>query len=135
MPDFLNYALVPQKEEDDIQVKNTLSLSTQLTRLSKSSKRVVLLLGTMLLGSVFVNIVLIYKLFATPWALLEVLPTRYAGLRRDIPTEILSKSDFDSMNRTVQEAAWSHVNMKPWNGFLALDEEYTIAQDLPHSQR
>ncbi len=25
--------------------------------------------------------------------------------------------------------------MEPWNGFLALDEDYVIAQDLPHSQR
>lgn len=25
--------------------------------------------------------------------------------------------------------------MEPWNGFLALDEDYAIAQGLPHSQR
>lgn len=39
------------------------------------------------------------------------------------------------MNRTVQDAAWGHVDVEPWNGFVALDEDYTIAEGLPHSQR
>ncbi|KAI2617255.1 hypothetical protein GGS26DRAFT_413406 [Hypomontagnella submonticulosa] len=67
--------------------------------------------------------------------LLLVVITLLTSLRRNKPTEILSSSDFDSTNRTVQNAAWSHVDVEPWNGFVALDEDYTIAQGLPHSQR
>ncbi|KAI0909851.1 hypothetical protein F4823DRAFT_409580 [Ustulina deusta] len=134
MARFINYVPVPQRGLDDVEEKDVF-LSTQPTHLPTPWKRVVLLLGTALVGSVCANVFFIYRQFAVPWALLEELPTQFAGLRRNIPTEILSKSDFDNMNRTIQEAAWSHVDMEPWNGFLALDEDYVIAQDLPHSQR
>ncbi|KAI1292917.1 hypothetical protein F5Y03DRAFT_402730 [Xylaria venustula] len=85
--------------------------------------------------SLTANLFFVHREFVRPWKLANQLPTRFAGLRRNVPTEILSSSDFDSLNRTVQDAAWGHVDIEPWNGFIALDEDYTIAQELPHSQR
>ncbi|KUI67587.1 hypothetical protein VM1G_02812 [Cytospora mali] len=58
-----------------------------------------------------------------------------AHLRRDVPTEIVAHSNFDSTNRTVQDAAWDAPELEPWNNFVALDEDYTIKMGLPHSQR
>lgn len=89
----------------------------------------------MLACSLSANGVFIYREYFRPWTLLQDLPTQYAGLRRNVPTEVKSHSDFDSLNRTVQDAAWDHVDIEPWNGFVALDEDYTVAQGLPHSQR
>ncbi|KAI1260707.1 hypothetical protein F5Y18DRAFT_244934 [Xylariaceae sp. FL1019] len=85
--------------------------------------------------SLLANGCFIYMRFLRPWVLAAQLPTRFAGLRWDKATEILADSDYSSINRTVQDAAWSDVDLEPWNGFLALDEDYTIAQGLPHSQR
>lgn len=58
-----------------------------------------------------------------------------AQLRRNIPTEILAHSNFDSMNRTIQDAAWNGPEIEPWRNFVALDEDYTVEVGLPHSQR
>lgn len=58
-----------------------------------------------------------------------------AHLRRNVPTEIVAHSDFDSTNRTVQDSAWDAPELEPWNNFVALDEDYTIEMGLPHSQR
>ncbi|KAI1412057.1 hypothetical protein F5Y13DRAFT_200392 [Hypoxylon sp. FL1857] len=109
--------------------------SIQRTHSSVRWRRSLLVLGTALAGSICANAFFIYRQFVKPWELLDELPTQYAALRRNIPTEILSGSNFDSMNRTVQGAAWGHVDMEPWNGFIALDEDYVMAQGLPHSQR
>ncbi|KAI0965360.1 hypothetical protein F4678DRAFT_485319 [Xylaria arbuscula] len=48
--------------------------------------------------------------------------------------KILSSSDFDILNRTVQDAVWGHIDIEPRNGFVAIDGDHTIAQELPHSQ-
>lgn len=58
-----------------------------------------------------------------------------AHLRRNVPTEIVAHSDFDSTNRTVQDTAWNAPEIEPWNNFVALDKDYTIEMGLPHSQR
>lgn len=58
-----------------------------------------------------------------------------AHLRYDVPTEIVHEVDYNSLNRTLQDAAWNHPALEPWSLFVALDEEYAISQDLPHSQR
>ncbi|OTA55903.1 hypothetical protein K449DRAFT_452416 [Hypoxylon sp. EC38] len=94
-----------------------------------------LILSTVLVGSICFNVFFIYRQFVKPWELLDELSTQFAGLSRNVPTEILSGSNFDSMNRTIQDAAWNHVDIEPWNGFVALDENYALSQGLPHSQR
>ncbi|KAI3318417.1 hypothetical protein HD806DRAFT_526352 [Xylariaceae sp. AK1471] len=88
-----------------------------------------------LLGSLSTNISFVYRQMVRPWELVNELATQFASLRRNVPTEILSSSDFGSLNRTVQDAAWGYVKLEPWNGFVALDEGCTIAQGLLHSQR
>lgn len=47
----------------------------------------------------------------------------------------VARSDFDSTNRTIQDAVWDGADMKVWDTILALDEHYAINQGLPHSQR
>ncbi|KAI4599346.1 hypothetical protein KJ359_001787 [Pestalotiopsis sp. 9143b] len=93
------------------------------------------LLGGVLVSSLCANAFFIYREIVKPWELLDELPTQFAGLRRDVLTEVNAPNDFDSVNRTIQDAAWEHVDLEPWNGFLALDEDYAMAQGLPHSQR
>ncbi|OTB14039.1 hypothetical protein K445DRAFT_13397 [Daldinia sp. EC12] len=132
MPAF-DYAPVFQ-EGPDIGEKDAL-LSISRTRLSIRWRRVFFILSAAFMVSLCANVFFAYRQLFKPWELLDELPTQFAGLRRNIPTEILSSSNFDSLNRTVQDAAWSDPDMEPWNGFLALDEEYYIAQGLPHSQR
>ncbi|KAI0158123.1 hypothetical protein GGR57DRAFT_459082 [Xylariaceae sp. FL1272] len=129
-----NYVPVSQKGPDEVEEDNSFAIA-QPTYLRKARTSVVFFIGATLLASLCANLFFIYRQFVTPWSLLEELPTRFAGLRRNIPTEILSSSNFDSMNRTVQDTAWNNVDMEPWNGFLALDEHYAIDRDLPHSQR
>jgi hypothetical protein len=125
----------------------------ELSRPSTRWRYGLLIFSTALLSSLCVNVFFIYRQFFRPWELDGQLATQFgkpnyylmfllekinlylAGLHRDINTEILSSSDFDSMNRTVQDAAWDRVDIEPWNGFVALDEDYTIMQGLPHSQR
>lgn len=42
---------------------------------------------------------------------------------------------YDSTDRAVQDAAWGADALKPENGFIALDDEYSESVGLPHSQR
>ncbi|KAI0473568.1 hypothetical protein GGR56DRAFT_648010 [Xylariaceae sp. FL0804] len=98
-------------------------------------KLALLALSTALLGSMCANVFFVYRQYVKPWELLDALPTQFVGLRRNVPTAIRATGDFDSLNRTVQDAAWENVDMEPWNGFLALDDSYATAQGLPHSQR
>ncbi|KAK0618067.1 hypothetical protein B0T17DRAFT_509626 [Bombardia bombarda] len=93
------------------------------------------ILVTALVASLCANVFFVCREFTKPWELLHEIPTQFAGLRRDVPTEILAHGPYDSLNRTVQDAAWNHVDVEPWTGFVALDEDYTVAQGLPHSQR
>ncbi len=76
MARFINYAPVPQRGPDDVE-ETDVFLSTQTTHLPTPWKRVVLLLGTALVGSVCANVFFIYRQFAVPWALLEELPTQF----------------------------------------------------------
>ncbi|KAI0006528.1 hypothetical protein F4779DRAFT_632940 [Xylariaceae sp. FL0662B] len=133
-----DYFPVPQ-ETSDVEEKD-FSLSNapihKRTHPSELLKHTLLIIVPVLACSIAANLFCIYRQFVTPWELSHDLPTQFGtGLRRDIPIEILSGSNFDSPNRTIQDAAWGHVDVEPWNGFVALDENYAIAQGLPHSQR
>ncbi|KAI1474198.1 hypothetical protein F4774DRAFT_430041 [Daldinia eschscholtzii] len=104
MPAF-DYAPVFQ-EGPDIGEKDAL-LSIPRTRLSIRWRRVFFILSAAFMVSLCANVFFAYRQLFKPWELLDELPTQFAGLRRNIPTEILSSSNFDSLNRTVQDAAWS----------------------------
>ena len=58
-----------------------------------------------------------------------------AHLRRNVATEIVAHSKYDSLNRTIQDEAWNDPDMEPWTLFLALDDKYAASKGLPHSQR
>ena len=58
-----------------------------------------------------------------------------AHLRRNVENEIVAHSNYDSLNRTIQDEAWNHPDLEPWNLFLALDDDYAALEGLPHSQR
>lgn len=88
-----------------------------------------------LLISLATNLVFVHKSLTPSCEMDYESPSKYAQLRRNVSTEILAHSDFDSTNRTIQDAAWGAPELEPWNNFVALDEDYTIAVGLPHSQR
>lgn len=155
------YTLVPQ-DASDVDEKE---FPGPIARppLSFQLKCLLFALCAALLASVTANTYFAYRQLFKPWELYDELPSKYctlstcysfllavlfllfvntaltllhlAHLRRNIPTEILANDDYDSLNRTVQDAAWNDRDIEPWNGFLALDEDYAIAQGLPHSQR
>ena len=58
-----------------------------------------------------------------------------AHLRRNVATEIVAHSKYDSLNRTIQDEAWNDPDMEPWTLFLALDDDYAASKGLPYSQR
>ncbi|KAI1813601.1 hypothetical protein GGS20DRAFT_472733 [Poronia punctata] len=108
---------------------------TKTTTTTQQWRRRCAILGIAFLLSLSCNIFFAYKQYIKPWELLAELPTQFAGLTRNIPTEILAHTDYDSVNRTIQDAAWGQVEVEPWNGFVALEEEYAMTKNLPHSQR
>ena len=152
------YTAVPQ---DEINADGKDDVFRPLNRppwLSRQRNYILALLGALLTASLVANIFFIHRQFFRPWSLAEDLPSKFgtityqpfqgelkalliesnsnaAHLRRNVPTEILAHSNFDSLNRTVQDAAWDAPEIEPWNNFVALDEDYTIAMGLPHSQR
>lgn len=58
-----------------------------------------------------------------------------AHLSRDVPLVRARSSMYDSTDRHVQDVAWGSDLMKPENGFVALDDDYTESIGLPHAQR
>lgn len=58
-----------------------------------------------------------------------------AHLKYDVPVETVAHSDFDSMDRMVQDEAWNDPDLEPWSLFVALDDDYTRSAGLPTSQR
>ncbi|KAI0391213.1 hypothetical protein F5Y17DRAFT_441631 [Xylariaceae sp. FL0594] len=126
---------VPVAQDGSEMGEKDLYLTIQRTHLESRWRRFSAILGVALVLSLSSNIFFAYKQMVRPWELLHELPTRYAGLRREVPTEILAHTDYDSVNRTIQDAAWGHVDVEPWNGFVALDEDYAMGVGLPHSQR
>ncbi|KAF3767960.1 hypothetical protein M406DRAFT_321792 [Cryphonectria parasitica EP155] len=127
------YTALPQHEANE-EKENPIWPSTRRP-LSQRWSRTTALLSALLLSSLIANFVLLYRQFVTPWDLINELPTRYAGLVRNVPTKITHHIAFDSTNRTEQDAAWDDKDLEPWTHFVALDEDYTIDLDLPHAQR
>jgi hypothetical protein len=58
-----------------------------------------------------------------------------AHLKHDVPVEMVSHSNFDSLNRTIQDQAWADPNLESWGLFLALNDDYSASVGLPYSQR
>lgn len=72
---------------------------------------------------------------ATPTCLIKQILTSAAQLAYDVPTEIKWTNPYNDPDRAVEDAAWSAQAVQPENGFVALDDKYTEAMGLPHSQR
>ena len=64
--------------------------------------------------------------------LLNYIP---AGLYRDMPTEIVKYTDYNSPNRTIENAAWDNPDLLPEHGFIALDDSWAASKSLPTGQR
>ena len=58
-----------------------------------------------------------------------------ASLYRDMPTEIVKYSDYNSPNRAIENAAWDNPDLLPEHGFIALDNSWAASKGLPTSQR
>lgn len=57
-----------------------------------------------------------------------------AGLYRNVPTEIVEHTDYDSPNRTIENAAWDNPELRPEHGFIALQTSWADAKGLPATQ-
>ena len=58
-----------------------------------------------------------------------------AGLYQNVPTEIVEHTDYDSPNRTTENAAWDDPDLRPEHGFIALHDSWAAAKGLPATQR
>ncbi|KAF2151844.1 hypothetical protein K461DRAFT_268950 [Myriangium duriaei CBS 260.36] len=85
--------------------------------------------------SAIVNCVFLYQQHYRPWQLLHGLPSRYAQLPRNVPVEYVRSTDYGSLNRTIQDAAWNDPEVDPSVGFVALHDQLVMDLDLPRSQR
>lgn len=52
-----------------------------------------------------------------------------------MPTEILKHAEYDSPNRTIENAAWDNPDLLPEHGFIALHNTWAAAKGLPATQR
>ncbi|PSR82550.1 hypothetical protein BD289DRAFT_12716 [Coniella lustricola] len=134
--DTVRYDAVHQDEQDDGEKgASSLPLNRPWSSKPKRSLGTQLILALALFASLLANAYFLDRQYLRPWALANELPTRYANLKRNIPTENVAHDAFDSINRTTQDAAWNDWTMEPWQSFVALDEDYVIDVDLPHAQR
>ena len=58
-----------------------------------------------------------------------------ASLYQDVPTEIVKHTDYNSPNRTIENAAWNNPDLLPEHGFIALDDFWSASKGLPTAQR
>ena len=49
-----------------------------------------------------------------------------AGLYRNVPTEIVEHTDYNSPNRTIENAAWNNPDLLPEQGFVALHNSWAL---------
>ncbi|KAK5997696.1 hypothetical protein PT974_00051 [Cladobotryum mycophilum] len=99
----------------------------------KSWLRIVLLLSIALLTSILANIFFVCQ-WSRPLRAEDGL-TQYARLARDVPFVRGRNSTYDHPDRTVEDAAWEADIVQPYNGFVALDDNYVKSVGLPHSMR
>lgn len=88
----------------------------------------------LLLGSLGLNAFLCYERFHRPWELRDDLPSKYAGLRRNVQIASGHEEDFYSVNRTVQEDAWAFKGRDTGDNVMALDNDFAASLGLPPSQ-
>ncbi|KAF2151899.1 hypothetical protein K461DRAFT_322042 [Myriangium duriaei CBS 260.36] len=132
------YAAVPQAPS---QAEKQDGLSTQPRQRTKAREISGLWSGlrlttiAVLAASITLNAVLLCRVYVRPWELMSNLPTRYAGLTRNVRTEIIDHTDHESTNRTLQDVAWSERDLQLGPGMVALEDQYASSLGLPHSQR
>lgn len=126
------YISLPQSDQDSGSVEPARHVHTKPK--STSWRAIATATSLLLLLSVTANLYFLHRQYIS-WGLINQLPSKYAGLRRDVPVEIVRHDDFDSPNRTIQDAAWDHPDMEPWANFVALKPEEVATYDLPAAQR
>lgn len=100
----------------------------------QSSKSMISWMAVALLVSLSFNVYNVMHYFQ-PRCYIDQVPSIYAGLYRNVPTEILKHADYDSPNRTIENAAWDNPDLLPEHGFIALDDSWAAAKGLPATQR
>ena len=148
---FGTYSVVQQYDFDDVDEKELQPVSVQRAH-QPWKTTVISLTMTLLLTSLSFNIYGIiqhsqaseslndapskYGTWLPSRSLLyEILTFMSAGLYRDLPTEIVEHTDYDSPNRTIENAAWDNPDLLPEHGFVALDDSWAASKDLPTTQR
>lgn len=100
----------------------------------QSSKSMISWMAVALLVSLSFNVYNVMHYFQPPCSIDQV-PSIYAGLYRNVPTEILKHTAYDSPNRAIENAAWDNPDLLPEHGFIALDDSWAAAKGLPATQR
>lgn len=143
------YSLLRQYELEDDENKTRLASAEQARRHGKAA---IIFLTMTLLTSLSLNFYflllhsraseLVYHLpskygtwLSVPPLLHKTLTFMPAGLYRDMPTEIVKYADYNSPNRTIENAAWDNTDLLPEQGFIALDDSWAASKGLPTSQR
>ncbi|KAI0484787.1 hypothetical protein GGR56DRAFT_43162 [Xylariaceae sp. FL0804] len=127
------YAAVPQTELKNEECQDAPFLPQP--PVSRRRRAGLASLWGLLLISVVANAFLCYQRYLVPWQLAAELPSRYANLPRNVPTQINYFDDFQSEDRAVQDAAWDGGDFDAEVGIVALEEDLTRQLGLRHSQR
>lgn len=118
----------------------------------RSSKSIISWMAIALLVSLLFNVYNMMHYFQPPCSMDQV-PSKYgtlplihpflcqtltlliAGLYQNVPTEIVEHANYNSPNRTIENAAWDNPDLLPEHGFIALPNSWAAAKGLPATQR